>query len=157
MLQAETRARELIENSRSLSLSTVNEDGKPLASYAPFWRDSKGEFYIVTSDLSAHTVNLQLGKADVLVIEDEGQSKEIYARERLNFACTCQEIPRDAGEFTAAVAGLEKRHGEIVELLCSLSDFRLFQLTPHQGVLVLGFGKAYEINARLEISHHITR
>ena len=93
----------------------------------------------------------------ILIIEDEGLSKEIYARERLNFACTCREIARDAGEFSIAVSGLGERHGDIVEMLCGLSDFRLFQLTPQHGVLVLGFGKAYEINALLEISHHITR
>ena len=155
--QAQARARELIENSRSLSLSTVNSEGTPLASYAPFWRDPEGRYHILTSDLSAHTANLKLGKADILIIEDEGHSKEIYARERLNFACTCREIARSEDEFDVVVRALGERHGEIVELLCSLSDFRLFQLTPANGVLVLGFGKAYEINARLEISRHITR
>ena len=156
-VRAETRARELVDKGRSLSLGTVNEDGEPLASYAPFWRDPEGSFYILVSDLSAHTANLGRGKANILIIEDEGLSQEIYARERLNFACTCREIARDAQTFSIAVSALGDRHGDIVEMLCSLSDFRLFQLTPQHGVLVLEFGKAYEINALLEISHHITR
>jgi len=155
--RAQARAWELINNSRSLSLSTVNEEGIPLASYAPFWRDPDGRFHILTSDLSAHTSNLKLGKADILIIEDEGQSTEIYARERLNFSCTCREIARSADDFDVVVTALGERQGEIVKMLCSLSDFRLFQLTPAHGVLVLGFGKAYEINSHLEIARHITR
>ncbi|MEB3313462.1 MAG: pyridoxamine 5'-phosphate oxidase family protein [Cyanobacteriota bacterium] len=70
---------------KSLMLATVNPDGSPQASYAPYLMDADRQFYIFVSGLSAHTANLlRTGQASVLLIQDEGQSPQVFARQRLS-------------------------------------------------------------------------
>ena len=38
-----------------------------------------------------------------------------------------------------------EEHGTTVDLLLTLPDFKLFRLTPDQGRLVLGFGRAFTL------------
>jgi putative heme iron utilization protein len=41
---------------------------------------------------------------------------------------------------------MESRHGETMGYLKELVDFDLFKLTPSEGRLVLGFGRAYQVS-----------
>ena len=44
---------------------------------------------------------------------------------------------------------MHQRFGEIIDILCSLTDFRVYKLTPKQGRYVEGFGRAFNINQGL--------
>jgi putative heme iron utilization protein len=46
------------------------------------------------------------------------------------------------------VSALRIRHGALIETLTTLSDFRLFLLTPNSGRYIVGFGQAYELKAQ---------
>jgi len=50
---------QLLSQTRSLIMATINPDGSPLTSYAPFIVNEQRQFTIFTSQLAAHTANLQ--------------------------------------------------------------------------------------------------
>lgn len=132
---------------QSVVLSTVSEDGIPNASYAPFVIDESKNIYIYVSGLSTHTQNLYtVPRASVLFIEDEFQTRQIFARRRLTFDCTATFVDRDAELWNQIVNHFEVRFGEIIELFRDLPDFRIFRLTPSKGRFVIGFGAAYEVD-----------
>ena len=139
--------REFPEKFRSIMLSTVNANGTPQASYAPFLMDADKTFYIYVSGLSAHTENLkQTGRASVLFIEDEAETKEIFARRRLNYSCVVAPLPRDTAQWQPLIDRFEQRFGGVIGLMKGLPDFQIFRLKPQSGQFVIGFGAAYRVN-----------
>jgi putative heme iron utilization protein len=140
----------------SLQLATTDERSMPHCSYAPFYRNALGNYYIFVSTLSAHTANLDRGYASILIIEDEGMCRQIYARTRLSFFCKAEEITRDSAKYTIGVKLLLARHGEVISTLAELSDFKLVELVPSDGIFIRGFGQAYKINPSLTEADPIT-
>lgn len=131
----------------SAVLGTVSDDGLPQASYAPCVIDAARNIHIFVSGLSAHTQNLAAtGKASVLFIEDEVKTQQIFARKRLSYDCTASLLDRDDEQWAAIAQQFESRFGNIVEVMKGLSDFRIFQLRPHGGRFVMGFGQAYDVD-----------
>ncbi len=131
----------------SIILSTVDAEGFPNASYTPFVMDEKKRIYIYVSGLATHTKNISANsKVSVLFIEDEAQTKQIFARRRLSFDCEPNLLARDTPQWTEIVDKFQGKFGEIIEMLRSLPDFRIFQLTPTKGRFVIGFGAAYQIS-----------
>lgn len=138
---------EFPEKFRSIVLSTANADAIPQASYAPFLMDADKCIYIYVSGLSVHTANLkQTGRASVLFIEDEAETKEMFARRRLTYECVAEVLPRETDQWQDLIDRFEQRFGQVVELMKGLPDFQLFQLRPESGQFVLGFGAAYRVN-----------
>lgn len=136
-----------IQEFQSIIISTVNEEGMPNGSYTPFIIDESKNIYIYVSGLSTHTQNLNVNpRASVMLIEDEAQTPQIFARRRLNYDCTAALIERETDEWKSIVDKFEVRFGEIIEMLRGLADFRIFKLTPHSGRFVIGFGQAYHIS-----------
>ena len=136
------------EKFRSIILSTVNAEGMPQASYAPFLMDGDKRIYIYVSGLSAHTANLkQTSRASVLFIEDEAQTQEIFARRRLTYDCTATALPRETPEWHGLIERFEQQFGNVIGLMKGLPDFQLFQLQPQAGQFVVGFGAAYRVNS----------
>ena len=79
-----------IQQCKTLHLSTVNAQHQPCASYAPF---AIGDncLYILISELAQHTRNLlQQQEAAILIVEDEQDAQEIFARTRLTYQVTAQ-------------------------------------------------------------------
>ena len=142
-------AENFVANRKSMHVATVDITGFPLASYTPFYRDASSHFHILVSDLSSHTKNLLAGKANILLIEDESECKQIYARTRLNFPCTVLHEKRGTEQYAKIIKHLHHRHGEVISTISELADFRLLKLTPSQGVFVRGFGQAYTIDPML--------
>jgi putative heme iron utilization protein len=147
---------QLLSQTRSLILGTINTDGTPRVSYAPFILNERRQFYIFISQLAAHTAHLQrTGQASLMLIEDESATDQIFARKRATFQCQARLIKRDGTEAEAVLAEFERRFGQMVGLLKSLPDFQLFKLQPQSGLLVLGFGQAYELSGErfAELTH----
>lgn len=148
---------DLLSHAKTVQLATANADGKPLASYAPFYRDDTGDLYIFTSQLSAHTSNLLTGTdISVMVIVDEQSVEQIFARTRLTLDCEVIPIRPDSELHGLKLDAYQQRHGKTVELLRSLPDFILFRLRPVSGMVVLGFGQAYRFyDARFDAFEHV--
>jgi putative heme iron utilization protein len=133
----------------SLMLSTVSSEGSPHASYAPYVLDDNHQLYIFTSGLSAHTQNLQnTGLASVLLIEDEAEAAQVFARQRISYDCQAQLLPRGTADWEAVADRFEQRFGDIITMLRSLEDFQIFCLSPQGGRFVMGFGAAYAVDAQ---------
>ena len=141
-----------VDGFQSLLLATVNAKGEPNASYAPFVRDEAGAFYIFVSGLSRHTANLRAHPGvSVLLIEEESQARQVFARQRLTYECEASAVPREEVIWEAMMARLRERFGDIIGVLAGLPDFVLFRLEPRSGSFVIGFGQAYRLSGeRLE-------
>ncbi len=136
---------EFIQSRKSLQLSSITQDGKAYASYAPF---AIGDdcLYVLLSDIAVHGVNLQHNpEASVLIIEDEDTAGELFARLRVNYSVSADNIGIDDKRWQEGIDALVARHGDRINHLSEHSDFRLFKLTPNGGRYVKGFGRAYAL------------
>ena len=132
---------------RTVMLATLDGDGEPNVSYAPFALGDEG-YYVLISEIARHARNLkQVPKASLMLIEDEASSRQIYARQRLTFDAAVQIVQRDSQQWSEGVSVLRQRHGEIIDNLIRMDDFTLFCLQPGQGLYVKGFGQAYRVSA----------
>lgn len=148
------RVNELISSCRSVILATVNGEGSPNASYAPFAR-IENRFYILVSFMSRHTRNLRdIGKVSAMFIEDEANTKQIYARDRLTLDVQTREIKRGTSAWEEGIEKLKAAHGKVLDILVGLEDFIMIELTPVAGSYVNGFGSAYYVSDQLEVVQH---
>lgn len=146
---------ELIENTQSVILATLDAEGNPVASYAPFVH-LDGSFQILVSFMARHTRNLRdRKKVSVMLIEDESVAKQIYARDRLTLDCEVVQVEPESDLWNRAVEELKNRHGKVIDLLSGLNDFIMFDLQPTKGSYVNGFGSAYSVNPDLTINEHV--
>ncbi|MGN7705631.1 pyridoxamine 5'-phosphate oxidase family protein [Chryseobacterium sp. D764] len=148
------KVQELINASKSIILATVDAEGNPNSSYAPF-AQVEHTFYILVSFMAKHTKNLADGrKTSIMFIEDESATKQIYARERLTIEAGASQIERDSEVWNTVVAQLKETHGKVVDVISEMGDFILIALQPVKGSYVNGFGSAYFVDANLEIVEH---
>lgn len=141
---------------KTLQLSTLTAKGKPNASYSPFVIDEQGNFYIFVSQLASHTQDLLANpQASILLIQDEAETRQIFARRRISYQCDVEVVSNENSDYQPMLDALQERFGNVVELLRTLPDFILFRLTPHQGQYVKAFGKAYKLvgESLLELEH----
>ena len=130
---------------KSLQLSSITKEGKPYASYAPFAMGDEC-LYVLLSEIAVHAVNLQGNpEASVLIIEDEDSAGELFARKRVNYSMTADLIDLEDEQWKEGVDILAERHGERINSLSELQDFKLFKLNPTGGRYVKGFGRAYTL------------
>ena len=137
---------ELRETMQSLFLSTLSVEGKPNASYAPYITDEKGNFYIFVSQLASHTSDLLNNpQLSVLLVEDEQNAKQLFARKRASYYCHSSVVEKSAANYEAIMDLFEARFDRMIRLLRTLPDFILFKLEVQSGSFVNGFAQAYEI------------
>ena len=155
--EVKNRYEDFLNGFDSLCMSTVDNKGWPLISYAPFVVDDNRSFYVFLSDLAKHTSYLrESGKASVMFIEDEKATAQIFARTRVIFQCDAIEMTRSSKMTERILSKMEDRFGELLITLRSLSDFHLFRLSPKNGTFVMGFGQAFSISGdRMEILDHV--
>jgi putative heme iron utilization protein len=146
----------LIEEMRSLQLSTVGADGVPHCGYTPYLYRAPGSFYIFVSQLAAHTRNLLANKTvAIMIIADEQSTPQIFARARVNYLCDATRIAPESQDYELVLDDYQQRHGKMAGLLRQLPDFVLFQLKPVSGQFVMGFGKAYTLTGEdLSVFEH---
>lgn len=147
--QVEVAYRQFPERMQSLMLSTLGPEGRPQASYAPFVGGTGGDrcFYIFVSGLSSHTENLKrTPQAGLLLIQDEGEANQIFARQRLMYDCDADWIQRHDPQWGGLADRFAQRFGPLVSTLRQLPDFQIFGLRPRSGRFVLGFGAAYTVD-----------
>lgn len=143
MTSPEEQLQALIEQQKSLQIASLTQEGLPYASYTPFIY-LNGSFYIYISELAKHTQNLTENKAiSILIIEDEAESKQIFARKRLSAEGHVTEVKRVNETYAQVLEVFSKKFGNIMNVITNLSDFRLFQVEINAGSFVMGFGKAY--------------
>ena len=90
-----------------------------------------------------------------LIIEDEDTAQNIWARKRIKINADIIEIDRQKEEFKV-VCDLFAEAGPTMGLIRDFSDFHLLRLLPSDGVMVLGFAKAYRLSGPdLVVTEHL--
>jgi len=136
----------LINNMNSLILGTTDSKKIPNSSYAPFGIDDNNNFYIFISELSKHTKNIMSNQdVSIMIIEDESNSQTIFARKRLTITGKASKIDRTSEEWHEKINILENKFDETFTFLKNMEDFHLFKISPISGLLVYGFGKAFNL------------
>ncbi|RJX69997.1 heme utilization protein HutZ [Vibrio sinensis] len=142
----EPEVREFRDSRKTLQLATISPEGAPNATYAPFAFDSHA-YYILVSDIASHGRNLKTNRnVSIMMVEDESEAKQVYARKRLTFDTNAELVEKQSQAWHSGIAALQARFGEIIENLSQLGDFNLYRLTPESGRYVKGFGQAFEIS-----------
>lgn len=137
----------LKEKTQTIVLATVDKQGEPNVSYAPFVIHD-GKYLVLISTIARHARNLiEVPKVSLMLIEDESQSRQIFARRRLTFEASAEIIERENEKWQAGVQALKARHGALIDELSEMKDFKLFSFKPTNGLFVKGFGKAFEVSA----------
>ena len=145
-----------MKKAKSVYISSVDENTKPEISYSPCVVDDKKNVYILVSDLSKRTSSLVQGhNVSVMFIEPEDQCEEMYVRIRLIFECSTKQIERKNEKWNEQIPVFLDKFGDLINILKSLRDFKMFCFSPVSGSYVKGFGKAYTIEggALDKISH----
>lgn len=134
--------KQLLEQQRTLMISSIGEQKEPAISYAPFVKVGE-QLFIYISKAAEHYHNIcKEPQVAVMIIEDEMVAKSKFARQRVSFNCTAHKLEEVTEEIWEKFDSL---HGsEMMTVLKSL-DFDVFQLDILKGRLVKGFGKAYDI------------
>ncbi|MGD8116130.1 heme utilization protein HutZ [Vibrio sp. TRT 29B02] len=142
----EPEIKEFRQARRTLQLATVDENGRPNVSYAPYVQNQDG-YFVLISEIARHARNLQVNPSvSIMMIEDEGDSKQLFARKRLTFDAIASVVERDSKQWNLVIAQMKERFGEIIDGLSQLQDFVLFNLKAEQGLFVKGFGQAYQVS-----------
>ena len=136
----------LINKMNSLILGTIDSNNIPNSSYAPFGVDKNNNFYIFISELSKHTKNIITNQeVSMMIIEDESSCQTIFARKRFTITGRASKIPRESNEWVEKINILERKFDDTFSYLKNMKDFHLFQIIPKKGLLVYGFGKAFNL------------
>ena len=135
----------LRESLKTVQLATIDADGKPEASYAPYvWIEQAAYLYL--SELARHTTNLKINPAiSLLFIEGEEKSRNLFARRRIILQAEVQKIARESNQFAAVMTEFKNRFGNFIDVIEPLQDFHLFQINPQSGRFIRGFARAYEL------------
>ncbi|WP_438468521.1 heme utilization protein HutZ [Vibrio vulnificus] len=142
----EPEIKEFRQERQTLQLATVDADGRPNVSYAPFVQNQEG-YFVLISKIARHARNLlENPQVSLMMIEDEEDAKQLFARKRLTFDAVASVIERDTQLWHQVITQMEERFGEIVSGLSQLEDFVLFNLKAERGLFVKGFGQAYQVS-----------
>ncbi|HLQ81984.1 MAG TPA: pyridoxamine 5'-phosphate oxidase family protein [Bacillota bacterium] len=142
---------DFLDSRRTMVLSTTDADGHPFISYAPFVVHD-GSFHVYVSRIAEHYWHLvNLDRVSGLLIADEKDSPNLFARHRVRFECAVTRLDdpdegtdTDPHEDVFALFA-ERFNASLITLLRTL-DFSLFRLTPLSGRYVVGFGKAFDVD-----------
>ena len=145
----------LIDTCKSFVITVTNND-HPDIGYAPYiYRDNF--FYIFSSELSSHIrllINKKVGT--FMLIKDERDTKNIWARVRMKFQAKVSIISRNVPEFQEITDIISIEHGDTINIIKQFKDFHLMKIIPTQGTIITGFGSAYNlIGKRLEVKSKI--
>lgn len=137
---------ELKTKAKTIMLATVDKEGTPNVSYAPF-AICNGEYRVLISTIARHARNLlEVPKVSLMLIEDESQSRQMFARRRLSFDAHARVTEREDPSWGESISALKTRHGDLIDELVKLKDFHLFSFKPEQGLFVKGFGQAFQVS-----------
>lgn len=133
----------LFANVASVQLATLDPQGDAEISYTPYLLYQE-RIYVLISELADHTKNLAVHpKVSLLFIEDEHQSKNVFARKRIILKAQATFIDRKTSEWNDLVDLFEAKHGNTVGMLRNLSDFHLVMFEVSSDSYVQGFGQAF--------------
>lgn len=145
---------QFVDKCKTVVISMQDEHGHPFVSYAPFVQH-EGKFYIYISKISEHYKYIEAnGSISIMMLADEQDAPNLFARERVRFQCTATNVGNDG--YEEVFAKFDEDHGKPMMGLLRGLDLSLFELTPKEGRYVVGFGQAFDIDVSGEKFEHVT-
>ena len=137
---------EFLEPIKSLTISSLDDEGYPFSSYAPYVKYNN-KYYVYLSLMAKHLSNLTQNKiASIFFCEDEQDCKNIYEKKRVSIQCETLKLAQNTQNEEEILNEFKAKFGEeMVNMLKKMGDFYLFEFTPFYGEAVFGFGKAYNL------------
>ena len=137
---------EFLEPIKSLTISSLDENGYPFSSYAPYVKYNN-KYYVYLSLMAKHSSNLTQNKiASIFFCEDEQDCKNIFAKKRVSIQCETLKLAQNTQNEEEILNEFKAKFSEeMVNMLKKMGDFYLFEFTPFYGEAVFGFGKAYNL------------
>jgi hypothetical protein len=137
---------EFLEPIKSLTISSLDDEGYPFSSYAPYVKYNN-KYYVYLSLMAKHSLNLTQNKiASIFFCEDEQDCKNIFAKKRVSIQCETLKLAQNTQNEEEILNEFKAKFGEeMVNMLKKMGDFYLFEFTPFYGEAVFGFGKAYNL------------
>lgn len=157
-MSVESACQTFVQSRKSLVLSTLSQEGELETSVVPFVKLNQRDWAIWVSELSTHTQNLRAltqqhnlknafpksaGLVSGLLLADESDTPQIFARERMSVQCKVFQVEKDAEVEEVIFRQFSERFGEMADLLKTLPDFHFFKLELVRGRYIKGFGAAY--------------
>ncbi|MDF5420312.1 pyridoxamine 5'-phosphate oxidase family protein, partial [Vibrio parahaemolyticus] len=101
--------KEFRQERRTLQLATVDAEGRPNVSYAPYVQNQEG-YFVLISKIARHARNLlENPNVSLMMIEDEESSKQLFARKRLTFDAVANVVERDTEMWQQVVGQMKER------------------------------------------------
>ena len=137
---------EFLQNIKSLTINSLDENKNPFSSYAPFVKHNH-KYYVYLSLIAKHSTNLTQNKiASIFFCEDEKDCKNIFGKKRVSIQCNVKRLEQNTENEKLILDEFRNKFGsEMVDMLHKMGDFYLFEFTPFYGEAVFGFGKAYNL------------
>jgi putative heme iron utilization protein len=137
----------LVSSRESVLLASTSDEGVPHASYAPVVIGEDGKYYIHISEMAKHYHNLNAnGRVSALMIEDEKDAANIFARKRLTLEGRAVKLDKKSSRWNEVMDMFAAKFGEFFnQSLRNLGDFHTFELSFDSATLVLGFGAAFRL------------
>jgi putative heme iron utilization protein len=131
LLKIQRQMADLLASRESVLLASTADDGTPHASYAPVIMGDKGQYYIHISELAKHYHNLNAnGRVSALIIEDEKDAANIFARKRLTLDGKAVRIDKESANWNAIMDKFGAKFGEFFnQSLRKQGDFHTFELS----------------------------
>lgn len=160
-MSVESVCQKFVQSRKSLVLSTLSQQGELETSVVPFVRLSQTDWGIWVSELSTHTQNLRFltrqnnlkngvpksaGLVSGLLLSDESDTPEMFARERMSLQFKVVQIEKGTESEALILRQFSENFGEVVEVLKTLPDFHFFKLEVIWGRYIKGFGAAYSFD-----------
>jgi len=147
MQKVQSQLAALLATRESVLLASTADDGTPHASYAPVIIGENGRYYVHISELAKHYHNLNAnGRVSALMIEDEKDAGNIFARKRLTLEGKATKLDKESAGWTQVMDKFAAKFGEFFNnSLRNQGDFHTFELSFDSGTLVLGFGAAFRL------------
>jgi heme iron utilization protein len=144
---------EFIDSRKSVHLSTLDANGVPFISYAPYVQ-LDGKLYIYISRISDHYQFVENNeRVHAMLISDESETPNAFARERARWVCTTENLGNEGHENVFELFNV--KFGEKMMNMLRGLDFSLFELTPLEGRYVVGFGLAFDVDLSGERFEHV--
>ena len=142
--------RDLLQAQRVAALGTLNENGRPMVSMAPYALEPAQACMVIhVSGLAAHTRNLQTNPdVSLLVMRPEAQGEPVHALPRVTLEGRAQVLVPQSGAWDTGRAAYLARFPE-AEPMTELGDFRFVAIRITGARQVAGFGAARSVDAQV--------
>jgi heme iron utilization protein len=145
--QSEKLLAHIIRNTRVASLATLRSEAPVISMVAYIASDDFSAFYIHTSRLAQHTVDMQKDKrVSLLITETDDGRPDPQTLARVSIRGAAESIQNGEPGYTPIKEQYLARFPEAAQLF-NLADFNFWRIKPKGGRYVAGLAKAYNITA----------